>query len=217
VDADELQQSDDEENEIEAFTQESGLREARKPRSHPPVPDTLSNNDPLIPPVADDASLRKTHDVHVLSIGPSTKLETKVRQALSLLKENAPLAHEPGANKDKPAKRELLIALVARSHSANKCVSIVEIVKREFLKENDVRLFQYSAVWSQLEHYEPKKTSNNGVANGQIPADTLENVATEMDSVSDIGRPKVRNVSCLAIYLACQPISKLKEAYRLVQ
>jgi hypothetical protein len=182
----------------------------RAPR---PVTDALKSDTPLIPPLADDASLRKTHDLHVLGISANSKIESKVRQALSLLKErtHAPLVD---GNADKGPHRQLLIAFVARAAIANKCVSVVEIVKREFLKENETRLFQYTAVWSQLESYQAQKVD---VILGDTLSDELENGKSASKSKADYDRPKVRNVSCLAVYLASQSVTKLKEAYRLVR
>jgi hypothetical protein len=177
----------------------------------PPVADALKPDAPLIPPLADDASLRKTHDLHVLGISANSKIEGKVRQALSLLKEKTIVPLKEDGSADKVTHRQLLIAFVARAPIANKCVSVVEIVKREFLKENDARLFQYTAVWSQLESYQPKEP---GVIIEDTHSDELENGESASNPNTTYDRPKVRNVSCLAVYLASQSVTKLKEAYR---
>lgn len=175
----------------------------------PAITNALSRVGPLIPPLADDASIRKTHDIHVLAIVASSKIETKVRQAISLLKEGRCQIIEKDTVPDISSRKKILVALVARAPAANKCVSVIEIVKREFCKEKDAQLFQYTAMWMQLEDYQPRNRREDP-SHGES---TTEGLA---DEEPNQGKHIVRNTSCLAVYLACQSVFRLKESYAYV-
>lgn len=184
----------------------------RKPgevRSPPPSPPAaLHPNTTLHPPYADDEKLRAAYDVHSLVVNKSSKIESKVRQTIHLLQE--------GQARKTGGQRHVLVTLVARAPAANKCISVVELVKRELEKVFTGTLYQYTGTWVQLEQFSPKrqreKTSSH-VDEGVMEDNTEDVEVLAFESVDPNTRPKVRNASCLAIYLALKSIPKLRDEF----
>jgi hypothetical protein len=177
------------------------------------VPGCVSTNHPLLPPHTDDASLRNSHDVHVVAVASSTKIEIKVRAVLSLLNSDGSKSKDgdTGASKE---SRPVLVALVARAQAANKCISITEITKRELHKTGEKQWHQYTHYWTRLEAHTPmKKEDGNGKISEKEENEDLEDDDDAFEPLDTAEKHKIRSVPCLVIYLATTPVTKLKEAY----
>jgi hypothetical protein len=193
---------------------------SRKPgdvRSPPPdIPSHAPAGRPLVPPHWEDASLRDKFDMHVVAVAPSSQISSKIRQTISLLKQN--LEHSSAANDgQESSKRPTLVALVARATAVNRCISIVEIGKREFVKDNGLGLFQYTGLWRQLEELQSTDTAPTPTQTGNLDSRAAQEDDSESDdafeSYNFTHRTKVRNVTCMVVYLSTTAIPKLKEAY----
>lgn len=122
-------------------------------------------------------------------------------------------------------KKHTIAALTARAPAGNKCISVAEIVKRDVLAQGVESLWQYTGCWSRLETYvppKPKETQNSlpkGTAttitdtDGKLD-DTMEDDEEPAFETMQIEERKlVRNAVCLVIYLAMEPVPRLKELY----
>ena len=102
--------------------------------------------------------------------------------------------------------------MTAKSRSANKLVSIVEIAKRELLSKG-VKCFQYNVLSSQMIEIERKT---------KVPVDSVDAGAAKqgdeesddtfevMDSGNGTG-PKKRSVPIMTTYLSSSPVKELKD------
>jgi hypothetical protein len=183
-------------------------------RTPPPtVPTSVPSNHPLLPPYADDVSLRNSHDLHVIPVASSSKIEAKVRAVLSVLnRAEVDGSKEKGYAAD-DGTRSVLVALVARAQAANKCISIAEIAKREFWKSQKKPWHQYTGYWVRLEDNTPEKKDSVMITSveNDAPDDADEENAFEKMPVEEART--VRNVPCLVIYLAISPVARLKELH----
>jgi hypothetical protein len=157
--------------------------------------------------------LRDSHDLHVIAVTSSTKIETKVRAVLSLL------GRDGRNGKDQETKlpdgiQPLLVALVARTQAANKCISIAEIAKREIQKVGEKRWHQYTGYWSRMEeHHTANKTNTKNMSASQEEQEDLDDDSDAFEPMAIAEKRKFRSVPCLVIYLATAPVAILKETY----
>jgi hypothetical protein len=158
-------------------------------------------------------SLRNSHDLHVIPVASSSKIEAKVRAVLSVLNRDKVDGLKEKENTADGETRSALVALVARAQAANKCISIAEIAKREFWKSQKQPWHQYTGYWVRLEDSTPGKENNVKGATGEnnAPDDPDEEDAFEKAHVEE--RRTVRSVPCLVIYLATSPVARLKEVH----
>jgi hypothetical protein len=203
----------------------------------PPPPPSVPSTFVLLPPEADDASVREKWNIHTTSLGGAgAKIEAKVRQVLNVFRPLLPAQSdkEGEANKGKgedltiePPKKRTIVALTARAPAGNKCVSVAEIVKRDLLAKGVKGLWQYTGCWTRLETYVPPKPKHIKNTDQNGTASTLDNATTKVredDAMEDEEesafetmqveeRKLVRNAVCLVIYLAMEPVPQLKELY----
>lgn len=191
--------------------EKSPTRAPGETRTPPPiVPASVPSTHPLLPPYADDVSLRNSHDLHVIPVASSSKIEAKVRAVLSVL--NRDEVDGSKENKNTADGTRSVVALVARAQAANKCISIAEIAKREFWKSKKKPWHQYTGYWVRLEDYNPeKKDGSSGTpVEDDTPEDPKEDAFEKMHVAE---RRTVRSVPCLVIYLATSPVARLKEVH----
>jgi hypothetical protein len=193
----------------------------------------------LLPPEADDAAIREKWDIHTISLGGAgAKIEAKVRQVLNIFKPLLPVPDEkldetnPGVEesaaekRNETSKKPIIVALTARAPAGNKCISVTEIVKRDLLAKGIVGVWQYTGCWTRLETYIPPKakeartTIQNGTTStADDKTENKEGDATEDDeetafeTMQTAERKLVRNAVCLVVYLAMEPVPRLKELY----
>jgi Alba len=186
-------------------------------RSPPPIlPPSVNAMHPLLPPYGDDVALRKAFNIHVVHVTASSKMESKVRQVLSLLK-----AASDSKSKDSEPKpnsnRSVLVALVARAPAANKCISIAEIAKREFHKMEQKKWYQYTGYWVRLEEMKVKEKQKDSPIMARDSGISDVEMETDQDdafeSATEGSRQKVRNIPCLFIYLSTIPVARLQSTY----
>jgi hypothetical protein len=205
----------------------------------PPPPPSVPSSFVLLPPEADDAAIREKWDIHTISLGGAgAKIEAKVRQVLNIFKPVLPVKKDKkdgtntGADEsstEKPGettKKRIIVALTARAPAGNKCISVAEIVKRDLLAKGVEGVWQYTGCWTRLETYvAPKaKEARNTIHNSTASTNGNESEVKEDDAMEDVEesafetmqiaeRKLVRNAVCLVIYLAMEPVARLKELY----
>lgn len=172
-------------------------------RTPPPAPPkSIATDTAILPPEADDVKVRSQCDIHRLGIGANSKMEDKIRQVLQILK-------KPPDN-GKPT----IVALTSANKAANKCISVAEIAKREFVKTSESKVYQYTGCWTRLEAHEARQ--HGAPLNEVTIQDDDEDHGDSDGSFEDVvrdDRKKVRNAVCLTIYLSSRPIPRLKELY----
>ncbi|KAE9984495.1 hypothetical protein BLS_002197 [Venturia inaequalis] len=195
----------------------------------PPPPPSVSSTYVLLPPEADETAIRGKWDIHTTSLGGAgAKIESKVRQVLTVFKPHLPAPINTGVSESSAEdrkKKKIIVALTARAPAGNKCISVAEIVKRDLLVKGVESLWQYTGCWTRLETYVPPKPKEthkslpNGTAttttdtDGKID-DTMEDEEEPAFETMQIEERKlVRNAVCLVIYLAMEPVPRLKELY----
>ncbi|TID13672.1 putative E3 ubiquitin-protein ligase [Venturia nashicola] len=199
----------------------------------PPPPPSVSSTYILLPPQADDTAIREKWDIHTTSLGGAgAKIESKVRQVLTALRPPLPSEKskevetgEGESTVDYSDKKHTIVALTARPAAGNKCISVAEIVKRDLLTKGVESLWQYTGCWTRLETFVPprskeaQKSLRNSTAttttdmDGKID-DTMEDEEEPAFETMQVEERKlVRNAVCLVIYLAMQPVPRLKELY----
>jgi hypothetical protein len=157
---------------------------------------------PLLSPMHSDSALLNSYDLQTVSITLSMKIESKVARVLSLLRKDSSHTTDSKSASNKP----ILVALVARGTAAGKCISIVEIAKRELEKAENWSLYQYTGYWVRLEKYSPKLPRNDAESTNSKSSDDLQ-------ALPSPDAQKVRNVACMVIYLATSPVAQLKQQY----
>lgn len=173
--------------------------------------------------------------MHTTSLGGAgAKIEAKVRQVLTVFKPLLPALKDKEGETDtgisesstkESDKKRTIVALTARAPAGNKCISVAEIVKRELLAKGVEGLWQYTGCWTRLETYVPPKSKDaqKSLPNGTATT-TTDTESKIDDTVEDEEEPAfetvhveerklVRNAVCLVIYLAMQPVPRLKELY----
>jgi len=187
-------------------------------RTPPPEPPpSVPASQALIPPEADDPSLREIYDIHTIVVVANSKIQDKVRRVLSLMLSVDGNGSKPQS--EAGPHKSSLVALVSRAAAVNKCISVAEIAKRE-LDKTEVRVWQYTGSWSRLEAFEPKPKAEN-IARDDAETNSDTNIQTSADINDDESfevmeiptRKMVRNVPCLVIYLSRQAIPRLKDLY----
>lgn len=210
---------------------------ARLPRVPlpPPFP-SVSSTYVLLPPEADDTAIREKWDIHTTSLGGAgAKIEAKVRQVLTVFEPLLPAQKAKESETDAggsessakdSGKKHTIVALTAPAPAGNKCISVAEIVKRDLLAKGVESLWQYTGCWTRLETYVPPKPkeTQNSLPNGTATTTTDDTEGKIDDTMEDEEEPAfetmqiderklVRNAVCLVIYLAMEPVPRLKELY----
>lgn len=210
---------------------------ARLPRVPlpPPFP-SVSSTYVLLPPEADDTAIREKWDIHTTSLGGAgAKIEAKVRQVLNVFKPYMPTQSDKEGETDTgvnegPAqdseKKHTIVALTARAPAGNKCISVAEIVKRDVLAKGVESLWQYTGCWTRLETHIPPKpkdtqksfpngtaTTATGDTQGRLDGTEEDDEESAFETMKIEERKLVRNAVCLVIYLAMEPVPRLKELY----
>jgi hypothetical protein len=180
--------------------EDASLRKPGHPRTPPPAPpNSIPIGTAILPPEADDAKIRAQFDLHFVGIAGSSKMEAKIQQALTALRST-------------PAEgKHVLVALTAPSRASNKCVGITEMVKREFIKDGNSKLFQYTGCWTRLEAQAPRsRTTQQGHQGGEEDGEE-DGDAFEAADVAE--RQQLRNATCFVVYLSPAPIARLRDKY----
>jgi len=186
-------------------------------RAPPPEPpSSVPASQSLIPPEADDPSLRETFDIHTIAVVANSKIQDKVRRVLALLQSDDGTSKQPAG--DRPVKTAL-VALVSRADAVNKCISVAEIAKRE-LGKTEVRVWQYTGSWSRLETFEPNPKGEEATGDDAEKASDAEmKPPAEIEEEEDFevmkipSRKMVRKVPCVVIYMSRQAASRLQDLY----
>lgn len=164
---------------------------------------------PSIAPTSKSASgdLNTTHDVTSINIISSTHIQKKVTQTLALLSEYPPIA--------KPK----VVLLHAKAPIASKLITIAEIAKREIAKSGG-KWFQYNKVEEvMVERKETLKKGGEKLEEEKAPESeeddettTFETMKTPFERVIE-GKPKVRGLPVMTLYLSRVRIASLRKAY----
>lgn len=175
----------------------------RKPgqvRTPPPdAPAGLTAKTHLLPPDVENVELRKGWDIDAIAITKNSTIKNAVVRTIAAL----------GSSTNPPSNKEVLVALMARAESANTCISIVEIVKRE-IQSKQQSWFQYTTSWSRLETFPDEK----------LPPAKAKDVKSEADeddgtfqTLQRSDRRRVRNIPCLVVYLSLEQVPVLRDLY----
>lgn len=155
----------------------------------------------------DEGLLRQSYDLVTLRVHQSTKIADRTQAIAAKLAGQA----------DAPA----VVCLTARGKTANKLISIVEIVKRE-LAAQSVAHFQYNALTSELVDIPrgspPQRTDappSDQAADepdGEDSDDAFQTMGASPPR-PPLGDTKKRRVPILTVYLSNTPVKELRTAY----
>jgi len=160
--------------------------------------------------------LTSSHDVTAMNIISSSHIQQKATRAIEAL------ASYPAVPPAKPG----LVVLHAKAPVASKMITIAEITKREIGKSGG-KWFQYNKIEQVVVEQKdrPEKTSDEATGVGKPLADAdeegadsgeedtaFETMKTPFERANE-GRPKVRAVPIMTIYLARDRIDSLRKAY----
>ncbi|KAI6709589.1 hypothetical protein JHW43_007859 [Diplocarpon mali] len=177
------------------------------------------------------AGLASTHEVATMSVVSSSRMQKKVARALQVLRADA------GEGVPAPAgerRRGRVVMLYAKAPVVAKMISVAEIVKREVAKVGG-QWFQYCVVGDVLEDRKEKgkgKGKEKGKGKGKAEGDMgreegeegeegeeeeegeegFETMKTPFERANE-GRPKVRAVPNMCLYLSSARIEGLRAAY----
>jgi hypothetical protein len=129
-----------------------------------------------------DNAIDTSHNLVTIHVVQGSSIESKVKQILAALL---------------TLDAKTTVSVLSRAPAANKCVSVVEIAKREFTRNEKKRLFQYTGYWTRLE---------------QLP--TTAEQLDDSDGFEPVRRTLVRNIPCLVVYLSTKPLASLKILYK---
>jgi Alba len=158
----------------------------------------VAHTKPLNAPHTD--ALQRSFELHNFAVNQNSKIESKVSQVLACL------------NSSSDVTQSKVVIITARAPAANKCISIVEIVKREHSKDNRRKLHQYTGHWTRTEEVPDAKTDEKDKSLGQEDDDEESDDAFEAVR----SKAKIRAIPCLAVYLSVKPVSFLKSVYEYV-
>lgn len=167
-----------------------------------PTPTTYKTPPQIIPPVDITPSHQTTH----ISILSSSKIQKKVKSTLSILSTFS--FSDPSPH---------VVLLSARSNAVNKLIGIAEIVKRELAK-NGKKWYQYN-VLAGLENIVPRKTEVEEEEKGEDvemedDEEAFETMKTPFERALDAeGRPKIKCIATVTLYLSRVRIESLKRTY----
>jgi len=178
----------------------------------------------LLPPEADDIKVRNSHEIHTISVHASSKIESKVRQVLSVLEQPETTGDKKNKDTDTSRTKSVIVALTARARAGNKCITVAEIAKREMSKSGGT-CWQYTGCWTRLEtlentHEQQKLNRDQEAAeagveeaaqNNSEPSEGDEEPYFESRKAAE--RKMVRNTVCLVVYISREPVRRLKELY----
>lgn len=178
----------------------SSHRQPGHPRAAPPEPPaSIPSSTVILPPEADDVKLREKHDMHFIGVAGNSKMESKIVQTMTALRSTL------------SGGKSVIVALTAPSKASNKCIGITEIVKREFVKTEGKKLYQYTGCWTRLETHDAKQQADDGKNDEDGDVDEEDENAFEDAHVAM--RKQVRNATCLVVYLSHQAIPRLRDKY----
>lgn len=175
--------------------------------SEPDLKSTIVNDEPELP--AEIGTLKTTYDVTDMSIISSAKIEAKVTRVLETL---AKFSFMPVVPPCKPN----IIYLHAKAPCASKLVSILEIAKRT-IAEKKGKWYQYTQLGEVKEERQREVTNGDAMMiDDDTTADTtdfrFETMKTPFERATE-GRPKIRAVPFLGVYLSRVRVESLKKLY----
>ncbi|KAH8685640.1 hypothetical protein BGZ60DRAFT_522926 [Tricladium varicosporioides] len=165
-------------------------------------------------------NLSQTHDVLSMSINSGVKIEKKVTSGLAHL-DTYPVI---------PPAKPGVVMLYSKDKAAVKMISIVEIAKREIASKGG-KWFQYNVIDQVIEPKKEKvgkrlfKSTGNQERDGKdsMDVDPTPNLESEEDDDFEMmktpfervieGKPRVRAVPTMTIYLSRIRIDILKKEY----
>ncbi|KAI9739428.1 MAG: hypothetical protein M1818_005116 [Claussenomyces sp. TS43310] len=163
-------------------------------------------------PSAALGDLSFTHDVTSMNIISSSKVEAKVTRILDVL----------SSFSFAPTSKPSIVLLCAKASTASKMITIVEIAKRE-LALKGLRWYQYNRLEQTMAEKRAEKVTT--IWGREVAADLDEDLdmTAKSDSAFETlktpleraieGRPKVRAIPFMSIYLSRVPVEKLMAAY----
>ncbi len=187
--------------------------------SDPPAPekseDAFESNSSTLPPGLEE--LKVAHEVITISIVSSSNIQQKVTRALDFL------SPPPASTSPKPK----IIILHSKAKTASKMISIAEIAKREFAQKGET-WFQYNHIGQIMQEQIEKKKVQQGAKVDERSRDgngadgkggesededaDFESMKTPFERAIE-GRPKVRAMPTMSIYLSKERINTLRTAY----
>ncbi|ORY65098.1 uncharacterized protein BCR38DRAFT_319074, partial [Pseudomassariella vexata] len=150
------------------------------------------------------------YDVQVHSVISSSKMQKKVASVLR---------HLDASSTVTPAAKPRVSILRAKASDAGKLISITEIAKREILKGKEAgsRWYQYIALGEEIKDTEAdhdptviEDTILRG-ADGD-GEDDFEVMKTPFERAIE-GRPKIRKVAVMSLFLSRVSVDELKKRY----
>ncbi len=205
----------------EARTNEQVIEPAAERNlSDPPVPEKLDNasdsNSITLPPGLEE--LKAAHEVITISIVSSSNIWQKVTRALNFL------SLQPVPTSSKPK----VIVLHSKAKTASKMITVAEITKRELAQKGGT-WFQYNYIGQIVQERTEKKNVQKGdkvdaKSSDGNEADGLEGESDGEDGMdfesmktpferAIEGRPKIRVMPTMSIYLARERINNLRIAH----
>jgi hypothetical protein len=167
------------------------------------------------------AELLNAYDITTVNIVSSSSINKKATRALEVLG-TYPVDKSRG-------EKEKVVVLQAKAKVASKMVSVVEICKREVGKEGG-KWFQYNAVGEVRGKFEGKEGGGKGVEKGvggdsEAAEEAVESEDKDKDEEESFetmktpfertieGKPKVRAVPVMTVYLSRVRIDSLRKAH----
>jgi hypothetical protein len=161
--------------------------------------------------------LENTHEVTIMNIISSSQIQQKVTRTLEILSEYPAIA---------PAKPKVVM-LHAKAPIASKLITIAEITKREVVKGGG-KWFQYNKLGQIMEEKKSKEEKEKKEKNAGEDVSMAENKEEDRGNGSEEefetmktpferaieGKPKVRTVPVMTVYLSRVRIDSLRKEYR---
>lgn len=150
---------------------------------------------------ADDTLSPQKYELVKLSVASGTQIATRAADVVKNLRQ----ASATG--------KPVVVSLSTRSRNANKLISIVEIAKRE-LKAQDVHVFQYNALSSEMIQIErqPKQCDGSAHAGADKIGEKSDGSgdAFETMGAETLEGTKQRLIPVMTTYLSTASIKELK-------
>jgi hypothetical protein len=198
------------EKEVEESLQSNSASRPAPTTSHDASASNLTDTPQIL------TELENTHDVTIMNIISSSQIQQKVTRALELLSEYpTPLQTKPK-----------VVMLHAKAPIASKLITTAEITKREIVKGGG-KWFQYNKLGHIVEEKKPREEKGKEkVAGGDVSMaengdeegvneseEEFETMKTPFERAIE-GKPKVRAVPVMTVYLSRERIDSLRKEYR---
>lgn len=167
--------------------------------TNPNAPSTSFQTPPLL------AELSNAYDITTMNIISSSSINKKATRALEVLG-TYPVDKSRG-------EKEKIMVLQAKAKVASKMVSVVEICKRDIGKEGG-KWFQYSAVGEVRVEIIGEDGGGKGekAVESEDEDESFETMKTPFERAIE-GKPKVRAVPVITVYLSRVRIDSLRKAH----